>query len=222
LTKKNKKRVVGYAGQEPLAVDKVEAARTAHRPVVEACARAAVRSALGLRQVFLERSRLAAVLSETSKSVGEAADAVTKWQYLPKSNWFDLTEKVLELSLTDTRAAKTCLGIFCGQVGSLQAAYEVARAASPVASFQVLRGTSHALLTDSSEEVRAAWRYVLSAWGQLDPEPPRIALWQPDLDATVEEKFWFDEASRSWKYRKRDGSEASVSVEAATAHAAAR
>jgi hypothetical protein len=206
VTKKNKKRVEGYAGQEPPTVNRTEAARDAHRPVVETCARAAVRVALGLRQVFLVRSRVSAVLAATARSVGEAADAVAQWKCLLVPKSFDLTDAVLELGLADTRAAKICLERFGGQVSSLHDAYGVARAASPVAAFQILRGVSHGLLLDSNEEVRAAWRYVLQAWGQLDPEAPKIALWQPDLDATVEEKFKFCEVSRTWKYQKRDGS----------------
>jgi hypothetical protein len=215
LTRKTNKRVAGCAGRGSPAVDRVAKVKYVHRPVVEACARAAVSSALGLRQVFLVRSKLAVVLAETAKSSEMLSDAIAQWRFLPRVDQLDLTERVLDLGLSDTEAARTCLGLFGGRVRALQAAYDVARSASHVAAFQILRGTSRALLTDVSEESRAAWRYVLSAWGELDPEASKIALWQPDLDATSEEKFRFDEATRSWKYQKRDGSEASVSVEAA-------
>lgn len=219
--KKSKRSVEDSAGQEPSAVGQAEAAWAAHHPVVEACARAAVRSALGLRQVFLVRSMVASVLEATAKSSASLSEAVMSWKFMPRSEQFDLTERVLELALADTRADRTCLELFVGQVKNLHSAYDVARAASPVASFKILRCVSRGLLADSSEEVRAAWKYVCLAWGKLSSEAPKIALWQPDLDATVEEKFKFDEATRSWKYQKRDGSVASVEVTAAF-YAAAR
>jgi hypothetical protein len=202
-----------YASRDVGEAGRVEELQEFHQPVVEACARAAVRSTLALRQVFLVRAKLAVALSATARSVGVVVGAVARGEFLPGSELFDVSESVLELGLADTRAARSVLGLLTGQVRALHEAVEAYRAADPVATFRSLRATSRGLLTDPDEGVRSAWRYVLLAWGQFSTESPKVAAWQPGLGEREEVKLSFDEATGTWKSEGGD-SEAAAEVKA--------
>jgi hypothetical protein len=188
-----------YASRDVGEAGRVEELQEFHQPVVEACARAAVRSALAFGQALLVRSRLGVALATLARQVVESSDNAARGLYVPASNQFDLSENIFDLSLADSRAARAVLGLLTGQVKALHDAVEAYRAADPVATFRSLRATSRGLLTDPDEGVRSAWRYVLLVWRQFSTESPKVAAWQPGLGEREEVKLSFDEATGTWK-----------------------
>jgi hypothetical protein len=186
-----------------------EAARAAdlqasHQPVVEACARAATRSVLALRQVIAVRTKLSGTLSEMATRISKTGDRIVQGLFVPSSDQFDLSEKVFDLSLSIGTAARSTLSLFTAQVRDLNDSYERARSASPIAAFRALREVSGLILADSSKETCSAWRYVLLAWKLSNPQAVRIALLQPGSVGKGEVGFKFDELSGEWKSEGRD------------------
>jgi hypothetical protein len=189
-----------------------EALEASYRPQIDLAARAAVRAAGMMREAFRVRERLAGALAETSKSVEKTSSEILKGKYCPSSEQLEISEKIFDLALVDTRSVRHSLGYFTAQVNALDVVCKVARRGNAIAAFRALRGVSRAILTDANEEIRSLWRYVCMVWRQFDAEGPKVALWQPQLDATREERFKFDEATGTWRHVKDDGSEVAFDV----------
>lgn len=214
MLKKSRPAPAQKSHEEPQAPrpDPAAALRASHRPVVEACARAAVRLALAVRQVFQARAKSGVVLGLLSKNIVKTSEEISQGKFTPGSDQLDLTEKMLEHCLADTQAAHTVVQLFVGQVKALDESHkrmvsECKTSGCFGAAVNVLREVSKLMLEDPSEEVRGAWRFVLLSWSQFDPMAPKIALWQPGQDGTgggfsssedLEKRLRFDEESQTW------------------------
>jgi hypothetical protein len=190
---------------------------------ISACARAALRLAEVVQEVFQSRADVARMVRATMDQVVAGCSAVTSGKFLPTEGSLSLTEEVCQAAVSDTRKARVALRLFQEQVRSLDESYLRAKKSDPIAAFRALREVArdfsdsrniNSMEVDHSYGKRQSlWQYVLSAWDTLDPEAARIARWFPNKEAR--EGFKFDEASRTWRHVVSDEStaaEASVEV----------
>lgn len=213
---KAKKHESGIGDEELLAkiVEKKEreALLGSYRSQIDLAVRAAVRSAGMFKEAIRVRARLAVVLGDTSLVVAKISSEILDGKYVPGSPQLESTARVFDLAVTDTNAVKGSLEYFTAQVNALDVTWKVANRGDKIAAFRALRDVSRVILCDENEEIRKLWRYVCLAWGRYDNAGPKIALWQPSLDATKEEKFKFDEGTDSWSYEREDGTSATLDV----------
>lgn len=218
---KTKKHESGIGDEELLAKIVEEKEREAllgsYRSQIDLAARAAVRSAGMFKEAIRMRARLAVVLGDTSLVVAKISSEILDGKYVPGSPQLESTARVFDLAVADTNAVKSSLEYFTAQVNALDVTWKVANRGDKIAAFRALRDVSRGILIDTNEEIRKLWRYVCLAWGRYDNVGPKISLWQPQLDATREEKFKFDEGTKTWKYENEDGSWTTMDVRAAFA-----
>ena len=202
---------------------------------ISTCARAALRLAEVVQEVFQARADVAKMVRATMDQVVAGCSLVASGKVLPTEGPLTLTEEVCQAAVSDTRKARVALRLFQEQVRALDESYLRAKGSDPIAAFRALREVSREfsdtpdvaagtsiVYGELASMVRAEgtygkrqslWQYVLRAWDTLDPEAARIARWPPGKGAR--EEFKFDEATRSWRHVVSDESiaaEATVEV----------
>ena len=182
-----------------------------HRDCISACARAALRLAEVVQEVFQARANVAQMVRVTMDQVVEACSKVVSGELIPSERSLHLSAEACQVASSDTRATRIVLRLFQEQVLALDESYLQAKGSDPIVAFRALREVTREF--SDPPDAAAGWQYVLRAWDTLDPEAVRIARWFPVKGAR--EVLKFDEATRTWRHVVSDEStaaEASVEV----------